>query len=85
MSDDYGSQTTSPIPQPYSGSNESTGAPPVLLIRDVASEVGVESAYQTAASEEQTRDIIARGVISIQDATALFTLFVTELNSSTED
>ena len=66
-------------PQSFPASNESTALPPVLMIRDVAEEVGARSNYQMVSKSEQFSDIIASGLLAIQDATTLLALSVYQI------
>lgn len=70
------SQNASLRAQVYSASNESTTAPPVFLIRDVAKEVGVDPGHSITRQPEHSSDIVSSGLLTTQDATALLALFV---------
>ncbi|PMD53975.1 uncharacterized protein K444DRAFT_646379 [Hyaloscypha bicolor E] len=69
--------STSPIQPPPAAVHEAQpgtpSAAPVFLIRDVASEVGVRQPQ--VAGQSQNPDIIARGLVPVQDAGALIELF----------
>jgi hypothetical protein len=70
--------STSPIQPPPAAVHEAQpGTPstaPVFLIRDVASEVGVRQPQ--VAGQSQNPDIIARGLVPVQDAGALIELSI---------
>ena len=62
-------------PTPISNEHSSTAAPPVLLIRDVATEVGVKPGYTTTEQLQQTPDVIARGLVTAAQASTLLSIF----------
>ena len=68
-------RSASVVPETYTAPTEPTAAP-VLLIRDVASEVGVRPSHRNLGQPERSSDIIARGILSIEDATSLLGLLV---------
>jgi hypothetical protein len=59
-----------PVHDPQPGT---PSAAPVFLIRDVASEVGVRRQHH-ASGMSHDPDVIARGLVTIQEATALIVL-----------
>jgi hypothetical protein len=74
-----GMTSTSPIQLPpvpvHEGRSGTPSAAPVFLIRDVASEVGVQR-HHVACRLSQSLDIISKGLITIQDAGSLIELSV---------
>lgn len=68
-------RSASVVPDTYTALTEPSAAP-VLLIRDVASEVGVRPSHRNLGQPERPPDIIAQGILSIEDATSLLGLSV---------
>ena len=59
---------------PYAPTTE-TGTAPVLLIRDVATEVGADPDQGSGMQSVRQYDIIANGLITVEEATSLLELF----------
>jgi len=73
--------SNTPRENPPEVSNTAPGSPsaaPVLLIRDVASELGVRQQQSASISQgpKTFQDIVSRGLIQLQEATDLIQLFV---------
>ena len=66
------------------GSSSSTelNQAPVSLIQDVATDVGVRSPQQSDTYPDQQSDVISSGLITIQNAYTMLSLFVTHLSAS---
>ena len=62
-------------PPTTSDQSSSAAAPPVLLIRDVATEVGVKRGDTTSEKVQQVPDIIASGLITAEYASNLLSIF----------
>lgn len=81
---DNGTQTWPPdVTNTPSGYPPASVAPPgtpstapVILIRDVASEVGVRDTHPFALGSQASPDIISKGLIQRQEASILIELFV---------
>ena len=71
-------RSASVVPETYTSPAEPAAAP-VLLIRDVASEVGIRPSHHNLDQPERPSDIIARGILSIEDAASLLGLLVVYL------
>lgn len=66
---------TQPAATAANESSSTAGAAPVLLIRDVATEVGIKPVYRSAEQVQQAPDLVARGLITVEDAITLLSIF----------
>ena len=65
-----------PVPREADESPLESQPAPMFLIRDVATEIGIQSSSETFSHPEQHFDILSKGVLSASEAKMLLSMFV---------